>query len=151
MAYPKNRKSSSRAGCNKGVQKPRIDRTCQKCGEVYSGFNGTRYCSDRCALLANVEVTDGCWLWTGYAPAGGSRALYGEFDFKSGKRMLAHRAAYLLLKGEDPGRMCVCHTCDNPRCVRPDHLWLGTRAQNNADRDAKGRHASQRMKATAHG
>lgn len=69
----------------------------------------------------------------------GIRIDYGEFDFKSGKRMLAHRASYLLLKNEDPGELCVLHKCDNPDCVNPAHLDLGTRADNNADRDAKGR------------
>lgn len=108
------------------------------------GFNGTRYCSDRCVFMANVIADDGCWRWTGYIPKTGRRAGYGEFDFKSGKRMLAHRAAYILLVGSDPGEQCVLHKCDNPRCVRPDHLWLGSRKENNADRDAKGRHASKR-------
>ena len=69
----------------------------------------------------------------------GIRIDYGEFDFKNGKRMLAHRAAYLLLKEQDPGDLCVLHGCDNPDCVNPDHLSLGTRADNNADRDSKGR------------
>lgn len=93
-------------------------------------------------LLANKVVEpNGCWRWTGYAPKTGNRAGYGEFDFKSGKRMLAHRAAFLLLKGQDPGRKLICHSCDRPGCVNPDHLWIGTIAENIADRQAKQRQA----------
>lgn len=144
MARPKGSKNGphvpSRKGLRAGISKPPIPRTCQKCGESYMGFNGTRYCSDRCVLLAHVAVQeDGCWHYTGYTPA--SRGGYGEFDFKSGKRMLAHRAAYLLLKGNDPGKQLVCHRCDVPRCVNPDHLFLGTIQDNMDDRNAKGRQA----------
>lgn len=143
MARPvgsKNRPGSKKPGKPAGFKRDPIARTCLKCGEPYMGFNGTRYCSDRCVLLAHVAVQgDGCWHFTGYTPA--SRGGYGEFDFKSGKRMLAHRAAYLLLKGDDPGKQLVCHRCDVPRCVNPDHLFLGSIQDNMDDRNAKGRQA----------
>lgn len=59
-----------------------------------------------------------------------------------GKRIHAHRLSYILNVGSIPDELCVCHTCDNPLCVRPDHLWLGTKTENTADRTRKGRTAS---------
>ena len=56
-----------------------------------------------------------------------------------GKMAGAHRVAWMLANGPVPEGMCVCHSCDVPRCVNPAHLWLGTVADNNADRDRKGR------------
>lgn len=75
-----------------------------------------------------------CWLWQ----AGLFENGYGQFRF--GRRKLrAHRLSFALVKG-DPGELRVCHVCDTPRCVYPSHLFLGTDADNVADRDAKGRH-----------
>ncbi len=74
----------------------------------------------------------GCLEWQGPVDGKG----YGRVD--GGK--LAHRVAYRLAKG-DPGPLCVLHTCDNPPCINPEHLWLGTRGDNNRDAAAKGRHA----------
>jgi hypothetical protein len=67
---------------------------------------------------------------------------YGQF-WLDGKMRLAHRVA-MILAGNDPGELCALHRCDNPPCVNTEHLFTGTIADNNMDRDAKGRHVALR-------
>lgn len=75
---------------------------------------------------------DACWLWTGRRNAGGYGVL------KTGE--LAHRAAWALDRGEEPGGLYVCHSCDNRRCVNPKHLHQNTHKANIGDAIQKGRH-----------
>ena len=85
-----------------------------------------------------VDKTNRCWNWTGC----GVRAGYGQFWFK-GKMRLAHRlSAYFagIITGLQDERH-VMHTCDNPSCVRPDHLIAGTNKDNHKDKAVKGRAA----------
>jgi hypothetical protein len=87
---------------------------------------------------------EGCWLWTGQTDQRG----YGLVTV-SGKRFRAHRLAWELANGSSPGDMFVCHACDNPPCVNPAHLWLGTCRDNNHDMIAKGRHRAGRAETQA--
>lgn len=82
---------------------------------------------------SKVHITDGCWLWTGALRNG-----YGRFGSRPFK--YAHRVSWELANGPT-GDLKVLHRCDNPRCVRPDHLFLGTQLDNMRDRSAKGRTA----------
>lgn len=89
-----------------------------------------------------VVKTDSCWIWTGIIVRG--YGYLGRGKFKQGT-VGANRASWMIHHGEIPKGMEVCHNCpggDNPLCVNPDHLWLGTQADNMRDMCAKGRHAS---------
>jgi hypothetical protein len=81
-----------------------------------------------------VLVGDGCWEWQ----AGHHSYGYGTLGGKNW-RAYAHRLSYQMFRGPVPSWLCVCHSCDNPNCVKPSHLFLGTKADNTHDMLAKGR------------
>lgn len=85
---------------------------------------------------AKVIKTDGCWQWTGAKNRGG----YGVLNLGRGKsNVLAHRISWEIHFGPIPEKINALHDCDNPGCTRPDHLFLGTYADNSQDASRKGR------------
>jgi len=84
-----------------------------------------------------LDVTPGCWNWTACTTKG-----YGVFQVSRGVSKRAHRVSYCLYIGNIDDGMFVCHRCDNPLCVNPDHLFLGTHQDNMDDMISKGRKVS---------
>jgi hypothetical protein len=129
-----------------------LRRDCEYCGRTFdlgwkAEVRGQRFCSKKCGargrltledrLWRQVKRGDGCWLWTGALNDAG----YGRI--RLGKtRTRAHRVAWIVTYGPIPDGLFVCHKCDQPLCCRPDHLWLGSHADNMADCYAKGRQAT---------
>lgn len=144
-------------------------RICEYCGKLYMPDRRTsRFCTRTCAmrwvtltrkprtkipladrLWAKVDKSnpDGCWPFTGHI----NRLGYGALRSEGIKLVSAHRAAYAVTYGPIPDGMAVCHSCDNPACCRPDHLFLATQLENISDRDHKrrtavgSRHASAKL------
>jgi hypothetical protein len=106
-----------------------------KCGNKLE--KGKKFCSYRCTIIyRNLKVND-CWEWQGKLNTSG----YGQLSMRGNnkKQVIAHRISYLEFKGEIPTGMVVCHSCDNKKCVNPEHLWLGTPKDNFRDSMKKGR------------
>ena len=92
------------------------------------------------SFWTRVNKTAGCWEYLGKKDKDG----YGRMTVYTGspcqaKSVRTHRLSWMLSRGDIPAGLCVLHTCDNPSCVNPDHLWLGTVADNNRDMKEKGR------------
>ena len=82
------------------------------------------------------EPNSGCWLWTGRYQTFG----YGDIQlYRNAPHISAHRASWSIHSGDIPDGMCVCHKCDVPECVNPDHLFLGSQQDNMLDAHKKGR------------
>lgn len=132
-----------------------MNKICLRCGSAFNRaanvspatWETRKFCSTSCCVEYKVtpaeerfdpkvmpEPNSGCWLWTGTADKG----MYGMFW--NGKTMVrAHRFSYEMHFGTVPTGLHVLHRCDTPICVNPNHLFLGTQADNNKDRDTKGR------------
>jgi len=134
----------------------KVARRCEQCSKPFLTYpsaikyHGARYCSRACYHQSrHVPLIDrffhylgrktpaGCILWDGNT----NRDGYGVIGSgtRKGRMLLAHRVAYELLVGLIPAGLLVLHRCDNPPCINPVHLFLGTQAVNIADMVAKGR------------
>ena len=92
-------------------------------------------------LQATIIQKDGCWICS----VGGQAKRYGGIRIDGTRKAISnHRASWLIHKGPIPKGQCVLHICDTPRCINPDHLFLGSHADNVADRVAKGRNSDQK-------
>jgi hypothetical protein len=129
---------------------------CSECGVKYPSEWRTVCCSAKCKTVrigkirmkhvlerfwSNVHKTDWCWEWTGSKIGSG----YGQLRAFDRTRWTAHRLSWYLNIGPIPDGKWVLHDCDNPPCVRPDHLFLGDHDANVADKVGKHRQARGEM------
>ncbi len=97
----------------------------------------TRTIEERFWSFVDKKSSDKCWNWTGYCTKGG----YGQFN-TNGKMITAHRFSWILHNSKiSKNEQCVLHHCDNPKCVNPNHLWIGTQIENILDMKKKNRQA----------
>lgn len=96
--------------------------------------------------LDNVKISEsGCWEYQGDKDSHGYGrfTIYARYLKERKRKFFAHRVAYAFFNGADPGEKLVCHKCDNPCCINPDHLFLGSHQDNMNDMRDKGRRAPQ--------
>ncbi len=112
---------------------------CLYCKSLFHAYHQEiKWCSTKCHLLDKIEIFGECWNYKG--------CNHNKFGYKrithNNKRYLPHRLMYILEYGDIPDNLLVCHKCDNPACINPSHLFLGTYKDNNRDCLNKGNHKS---------
>lgn len=88
------------------------------------------------------QAPNGCWEWTGSQTGGKPTRRYGQFTYTVRRKQVhiyTHRVAWMIAHGPIPAGQMICHHCDNPLCVKPDHLFIGTQFDNMRDASAKQR------------
>lgn len=105
-----------------------------------AGERGAKFAYDPLGYLQQriqIDEVTGCWNWQ----KARNKSGYGVVNVNDGirKNVLAHRLSFELAKGPIPDGAFICHACDNPSCINPDHLFAGSAADNNEDKRRKGR------------
>ena len=140
---------------------------CQRCKKEFVRFRNKKrsdpkYCSKKCywperdekylfeilkeSYENHVIKKKGCWDWSGSFDRHGYGQIRCCRELKISK---AHRASWILYRGEITGNLCVLHKCDNRKCTNPDHLYLGTQLENDRDRVERNRQAMGQKNAAA--
>jgi len=121
---------------------------CEHCGKEFIDENGNkkrRFCSFECFIASgnqkditfDIDPITGCWICTSHYVSGKFRY---PVMYRNNKKIMVHRYMYEQFKGEIPQGKCVCHTCDNPKCINPEHLFIGTHKENMDDMTKKKRY-----------
>lgn len=128
---------------------------CPTCGKFFEnkrGQRGQKYCSHFCytggglrkRFLSGFTKTEGCWIWNGCTDKDGYGVMSLTTNHKK-RQLRANRVSWMIHHGQDPEDSLVLHTCDNRKCVRPDHLYLGDCKANAQDCTKRGRFFLQRF------
>jgi len=136
VGNPKRMAYANAYNRRKGIVK---EYPCEGCGKLCYKTYEKAFCSDMCRFMSYVNKQEDCWIWTGKKNKRG----YGQLCFKDNMSAIASRVSYELFKGPIEEAKFICHTCDNPSCVNPDHLWAGTHIENMMDMTEKGRQSSK--------